>query len=173
MQGFAKHESRKWHVELSMNMEILRHMRRWETSRLGNSGNWQRAVEGKFIIAKALELICANTKRLKRALLFIHFMDGVLDFNVGEPTVEFCRKFDLFQAPCSKAMWEAETSATWKVEYKRYLSSRKGTKIVRFGDLRVLSQLDARDLEKGLVADFSNWADGVDSFGSMILSLCH
>ncbi|KAH7319331.1 Alpha/Beta hydrolase protein [Rhexocercosporidium sp. MPI-PUGE-AT-0058] len=109
----------------------------------------------------------------RRSLLFIHLMDRVLDFNIGQPTVAFCRKFDLLSVPCSKEMWEAETSRSWEVEYKRYLSSRQGTEMPRFGDLRKLSQLDAKDLDSGLVADLSNWANDVDSFGSMILSLCH
>lgn len=110
---------------------------------------------------------------VRRTLLLIHLMDRVLDFNVGKPNITVCRQFDTLPLICSKEMWEAETSASWEVEYTRYLSSRKGPEMLRFGDLRKSSHLDVEDLDKNMVLDLANWASRVDNLGSMILIICH
>ncbi|PVH83418.1 hypothetical protein DL98DRAFT_513301, partial [Cadophora sp. DSE1049] len=135
------------------------------------NGNLQRAVEGMFRRQIDRKELTWHISFL-RTLLLIHLMDQVLDFNVGKPNITTCRHFDTLPLICSKDMWEAETSAAWDFEYTRYLSSRKGTEMLRFGDLRKSSHLDVKDLDKNMVLDLSNWATNVDSFGSMILSIC-
>lgn len=103
----------------------------------------------------------------------MHLMDRVLDFNVGKPNITSCRHFDMLPLICSKEMWEADTADSWKSEYTQYLSGRKGTGMLRFGNLRKWSHLDVKDLDENMVSDLATWASNVDSFGSMILSICH
>lgn len=135
------------------------------------NGNLQRVVEGVFTTIKERE--AADKERAKRTLLIINLMDQVLDFNIGKPNITACRQFDLLPLTSSKRMWEAETPALWEIEYKRYLSNRQGMEMLRFGDLRKLSHLDAKELDRNLMLDLSNWASDVDGLGTMVISMCH
>ncbi|KAK0118158.1 hypothetical protein ONS95_012464 [Cadophora gregata] len=109
----------------------------------------------------------------RRTLLLIHLMDQVLDFNIGSPNITACRQFDTLPLTCSKEMWEATTCASWEIEYTQYLASRKGNDMLRYGDLRKSSHLDAKDLNNDMVSDIATWASNVDSLGSMLLNICH
>lgn len=100
-------------------------------------------------------------------------MDKVVDFNVGKPAITSCGEFDKIPLTCSKAMWEAETASSWEVEYKEYLSTRKGKRMAKFGDLRRSSNLDVNSVDRDLKEDLASWAKNVDSFGAMLLSICH
>jgi hypothetical protein len=66
-------------------------------------------------------------------------------------------------------MWAAETESAWEIEYKNYLSSRTGSRVLKFGDLIQSNELDVDSLEPDMLEDLSNWTKKVDSFGSLLL----
>ncbi len=144
---------------------------------MGNFPTWNewRLVESirRYILLLAVIRLRTNRWRSTRALLLLHLLDKVLDFNVGKPAITTCREFDNIPLTCSKVMWEAETAAAWEVEYKRYLSTRKGKRMAKFGDLRRSSNLEVNTMENDLKEDLSSWAKSIDGFGSMLLSICH
>jgi hypothetical protein len=55
-------------------------------------------------------------------------------------------------------MWEAETKAAWELEYKKYLSTRKGSEMLRCGDLCRPNDIDVISLGSDVVEDLPNWS---------------
>ena len=72
----------------------------------------------------------------------MHFVDKLLDLNVGQPKPQDCSSLDEIPLPCSKTIWQAETQVAWEKEYKRYLSTRNCGRMLTTGDLRKSNNLD-------------------------------
>jgi len=67
-------------------------------------------------------------------------------------------------------LWEAETEAAWKKEYTNYLSTRNHGSSLTIRDLRRSNNLDVDNMEVDIRDDLSNWADGVDGLGALLLT---
>lgn len=97
-------------------------------------------------------------------------MSMLIDMSMGKLRTPSCSYLDGIALPCSKAMWEAETKTAWELEYKNYLSNRKGSEMLKCGDLRQqLNDLDMNSSASNIVEDLSTWSREVDSFGAMLL----
>jgi hypothetical protein len=97
-----------------------------------------------------------NKSEATRTIILLHLTDMLLDMNIGKIRTPYCSQVDRIALPCSKTMWEADTMATWELEYKKYLSTRKGSRMLKCGDLRQLNDLDVNNLGSNVVEDLSN-----------------
>lgn len=100
----------------------------------------------------------------------MHILNMLLDLNIGTPSPTDCSVMDQIPLPCSKSVWQAETEAAWEKEYKRYLSTKNCGRILTVGDLRQSNNLDLNSLDTDIKGDLSEWAESVDSLGSLLLS---
>ena len=88
-------------------------------------------------------------------MIVLHLMDKLLDMNMKKLRMDTqsCSQLDRISLPCSKAMWEAPTKDAWELEYKKYLSNRKGVAMIEYGDLRRMNDRDVSESPGEVVKD--------------------
>jgi hypothetical protein len=105
-----------------------------------------------------------------RTVIQLHLMSMLIDMSMEKLRSPSCSYLDRIALPCSKGMWEAETKRAWELEYKNYLSKRKGSEMLNCGDLRQqLNDQDMNSSASNIAEDLSTWSREVDSFGAMLL----
>ena len=73
------------------------------------------------------------------------------------------------QLPCSKAMWEAETTSAWETAQQRVQRSKQLADPLLCGHLQLMNSLDASTASKDIAADLSLWSKDLDSLGAIVL----
>jgi hypothetical protein len=99
-------------------------------------------------------------------------MMKLLEMDIGNPNPQKgpCYAFDQVPLPCSKSLWEAETSSIWEDRYKAHLSARRRNVALKIGDLRQSLKATLEDKSSDMVEDLSSWSAEVDGFGAVILN---
>jgi hypothetical protein len=140
-----------------------------ETSRAGKIGYWRRAEEGEQRLSTNLESD-ADRMEICRTMTMLFLLGSVLELKLAGARCDSSHEMGAIPLPCSKAMWEADTSEKWELEYKNYLSRRKGQGMLKFCHLRELGPRKTDGVDEGLVEDLVRWAEEVDELGTVLLA---
>jgi hypothetical protein len=80
-----------------------------------------------------------------------------------------CSHLDELLLPCSKSMWEAETSSAWESEYQKYLCARKSSEMLRCGHLFQMKESDPNAIGSETEEDLATWSKEIDDLGALLL----
>jgi hypothetical protein len=95
-------------------------------------------------------------------------MDMIVETSIGPKAGYGCLMLNQIQLPCSKSMWEAETSSAWEEEHKKYLCIRKRSEVLTCGLLRLNNESDLHEVESDTVQDLSAWSKDLDTLGDLV-----
>lgn len=115
------------------------------------------------------------SESLGRSIILLGCLDLVLDGVRPSPVPEpEHRSFCPFPLPCHRDLWLARSNRAWRAAYDRFLSTRKGTKLLTAAELiqyEALGMLNNSRLVDDVpvdVADIARWAEGLDALGTLV-----
>lgn len=85
-----------------------------------------------------------------------------------------CHDFRSVPLPSNRDLWGARTNRGWRVEYARYLSSKKTNKVLTVGDLIESDEAGCFTNSKNNIRntevfpDVVKWCEGLDALGTLI-----
>lgn len=107
-----------------------------------------------------------------RTLCLVHIIQIILDVMIGDGNREGCEGFGLTPLPCTRELWEIETTSEWTRRYRESLRRRKSVEVLTIRELKRAQSLptefeSGRDVRRE-ATDVANWCQRLDQFGMMV-----
>ena len=107
-----------------------------------------------------------------RTFCLLLLIESLLELIIGR-VEDHCTGYYDLPLPCTRELWEVESTSEWSRRYKESLRRRKSSQVLNIQNFMSIqssgsSRLATDPDREALVADVATWCQGVDHYGILL-----